>query len=501
MSSLSQHVTEKLTRLILVVTVVFCFLYFFVLQIDAVWPFTIDDMYITLRYAKHWADGYGLVWNVNEHPVEGYSNFSYVLLAWLADLFHFNPVFILKITGIIALFLLTNILFYLSKFWVLSRFAWIPSLWLLAYCGQIIWAVSGLETTLYEALLLSSVYFILKGLGYRAYPNPVARLNIKYFVVAGMLLSIAGMTRPEGIALILLFLGITGLSLGQTQLAARYGFLILLCVTLLTYFPYLIWRLGYFGYLFPNSVYCKGVTEGSSFLLDKQYLGLIWPFVLCAMPLARDKLDKRFLFLCLPSALYLILCIKASPLVAFYNRLFLPAFALFLPLAITGIVRGCKRSALIYVVSVFLCAFIPMKSLNDYRYFVINPQRGEQLRKQVVSWLLMHTDKQEQVVLSDSGFIPYYSELPFIDSYCLNNEKMAHDSQGDMYAYFCDELLLQKPEVIILTSRIRKHVVEYTPADACLASKLKYSPWYHPVAIFRTEENKDDYYQYSIYTK
>jgi hypothetical protein len=41
--------------------------------IVAAWPFTVDDAYITLRYAKHLAGGQGLVWNLGERPVEGYS--------------------------------------------------------------------------------------------------------------------------------------------------------------------------------------------------------------------------------------------------------------------------------------------------------------------------------------------------------------------------------------------------------------------------------------------
>ncbi len=60
------------------------FIYLIIGQINAIWPFTIDDMYISLRYAKHWAAGDGLVWNVSAAPVEGYSNFSFVVLAAFA---------------------------------------------------------------------------------------------------------------------------------------------------------------------------------------------------------------------------------------------------------------------------------------------------------------------------------------------------------------------------------------------------------------------------------
>ena len=46
--------------------------------------FTCDDAYISFRYAQHFADGHGLVLNLdpNEAPVEGYTNFSWTM--WLA---------------------------------------------------------------------------------------------------------------------------------------------------------------------------------------------------------------------------------------------------------------------------------------------------------------------------------------------------------------------------------------------------------------------------------
>ena len=44
--------------------------------------FVCDDAYISFRYAKNLADGHGLRFNLGDHlPVEGYSNFLWVLLA------------------------------------------------------------------------------------------------------------------------------------------------------------------------------------------------------------------------------------------------------------------------------------------------------------------------------------------------------------------------------------------------------------------------------------
>ena len=55
----------------------------------AVWhaaslAWTCDDAFITFRYAQHFVDGHGLVFNLdpNEAPVEGYTNFSWTM--WMA---------------------------------------------------------------------------------------------------------------------------------------------------------------------------------------------------------------------------------------------------------------------------------------------------------------------------------------------------------------------------------------------------------------------------------
>src|SRR5512143_3483048 len=39
-----------------------------------------DDAYISFRYARNFADGHGLVFNPGQPPVEGYSNFLWVVL-------------------------------------------------------------------------------------------------------------------------------------------------------------------------------------------------------------------------------------------------------------------------------------------------------------------------------------------------------------------------------------------------------------------------------------
>jgi hypothetical protein len=45
------------------------------------WGYVFDDSFITYRYAKNLAMGYGITWNHGLPPTEGYTNFLLVLIS------------------------------------------------------------------------------------------------------------------------------------------------------------------------------------------------------------------------------------------------------------------------------------------------------------------------------------------------------------------------------------------------------------------------------------
>lgn len=182
------------------------FFYLLVLQIQAIWPFTIDDMYISLRYARNWAAGEGIVWNLNAPRVEGYSNFSFVVLGFVTILLKGNPVIVLKLAGLLGLIFTCYFLYLISRFWLPKRKSLLPCIALLFYKGQIIWATSGLETAVYESLICGALYFCLRGMGYNLTPHSRGHSLHGYFVTSGIFLTLAGMTRPEAPAIMMLFL-------------------------------------------------------------------------------------------------------------------------------------------------------------------------------------------------------------------------------------------------------------------------------------------------------
>lgn len=123
-------------------------------------------------------------------------------------------------------------------------------------------------------------------------------------------------------------------------------------------------------------------------------------------------------------------------------------------------------------------------SLDAYRYFSQNPVHGEQLRKSVVQWLNTHAKNQDRVVLADSGLIPFLSGLTFIDSYCLNNKEMAQFPAVKRYELFCQQILEEKPQIIILTALIDKGKIIYTPGDSCLKPFLDVHKEYKLGGVF-----------------
>ena len=46
---------------------------------------------ISMNYAKHLAGGYGMVWNIGEAPVQGFTNMGWML--WMALLHHYPLMF------------------------------------------------------------------------------------------------------------------------------------------------------------------------------------------------------------------------------------------------------------------------------------------------------------------------------------------------------------------------------------------------------------------------
>src|SRR5215468_7707203 len=103
--------------------------------------FTTDDAFITLRYARHLVGGDGITWNVGEPPLEGYSNFSFLVLGAASMKMGVDPVLLLKWTGALGLLAALCTSYVLARQWVGPALAWLPAQFLTIQRGAVGWSV------------------------------------------------------------------------------------------------------------------------------------------------------------------------------------------------------------------------------------------------------------------------------------------------------------------------------------------------------------------------
>src|SRR5262245_47413837 len=173
--------------------------------------FLTDDSYISFRYSRNMANGFGLVFNPGHEPVEGYSNFLYVIVLAAFSALGIAPermANVLSGIGTLALFG-TVAWFSLRRALDDARHVWVAVLpvALLAITRSIaVWSSSGLETRWFEALLVGGTLRLVVELE--------AQLNGRSArPIAVWLFALATLTRPDGLLLSMSAFGATFLVL------------------------------------------------------------------------------------------------------------------------------------------------------------------------------------------------------------------------------------------------------------------------------------------------
>ncbi|PJZ58473.1 hypothetical protein [Leptospira barantonii] len=240
-----------------------------------------DDAFISLRYAKNFAEGKGLVFNEGEF-VEGYTNFLWTVLMIPFHLTEkIDPVDATYFFGILSFL---GICIYLFLFWrKFSReefsFPFALSCFVLLHHNRV-FATGGLETSLHGFLFLAASYHLLQ------------TKEITYYkLIPGVFLScLSCLNRPDGA----LFHALVGLyiaaSFFQTIRLQSFRSAILnpsfgiLVVEYSSPALFYIWKLEYYGNLLPNTFYAKSggsvyLSQGLLYLTSflKMYYALI-PF-------------------------------------------------------------------------------------------------------------------------------------------------------------------------------------------------------------------------------
>ena len=114
------------------------------------WRATLDDAYITFRYARHLAEGYGFgAWNHTGEHVEGYSSLLWMLLLAGAARLGIDVQIASKVLGVAAALIVIAALVRRRE----DRPAFLAGLFLALYVPFLLYAVSGMEAVAFTSLV------------------------------------------------------------------------------------------------------------------------------------------------------------------------------------------------------------------------------------------------------------------------------------------------------------------------------------------------------------
>lgn len=225
----------------------------------------IDDAGISFAYARSLAAGHGLVSQPGVEPVEGYSNFLWVLgLVPFFPLGLFDPVITPKAVGLVLAFASLALLHgSLSVLTGGRRLVSLTVLLLLAVNTSFaVWTVSGLENPLY-ALLVCLLFWLVVREREAGGPSPA-----RYPWAAGATAAAIAMTRPDGVVFAVLYplLAPTLDGLPRRARTALRRLPPYAGAFALLFGGFLAFRLLYFGDFYPNTYYVKGGPRPADFL-------------------------------------------------------------------------------------------------------------------------------------------------------------------------------------------------------------------------------------------
>jgi hypothetical protein len=430
-------------------------------QATRVWSFDTDDAFITLRYAKHLAEGHGITWNVADPvPVEGYSNFSYVLIAALALRLGGDALLWLKLIGTASLLVSCVLSFWVTRRLVGQVAATVPAILLAAYPGTTLWAVSGLETLFYMALVLATL-----GTFFSALDEPAEAQSRRRLQWAGLLGLLVACTRPEGPLVMAILALALCLHVARSRglVAAGRPLVSLLAPFALPYTAYTLWRLVHFERLVPNTVLCKVGIHGGPYDIVASFLALAIPYVPLALCLAPRRIDIRHVVLWAVPVVYAVLLVGVDPMIGYYNRHVLTAWVPLLVLFTVGLVnvtgwmlRGAAQQLREWLVVAAVLGWTSAVGAGPVEFDTVAmvdvyAQRMA-ARRELGAWLSTRVGSGERYLIGDCGMVPYIAEGVAIDAFCLNNRAMTTPPIAGSQDAFIDSVLADPPEYVIVHS-------------------------------------------------
>jgi len=486
----------------------------FALLAASLWPATLDDAFISYRYARNFVEGHGLVFNPGER-VEGYSNLLWVLLL--------SPVIALggdveaaaKLIGVgcgLGALLLAMLLLR-RHFRASTPVVLLFGAWLATCTGFVYYAVSGLETLFYTLQLLLLIWFLVQ-----KKPGPAALVCTTLLV-----------TRPEGMLFILPlalcvwpgwherkegaggFLTYLSVRNGEGRGARIWWLYPLIPVAGLALAT--LWRWQYYGALLPNTFNAKIKTHWgllhyamwhTQTFINYAYRSFAWNewvlilalFYLLFLLSRRDLAPAAVL-----GCLLFFIWFSGSDWMSF-GRFYVPALpviGLFAWAGVQAITSALQRRrfkgerrwlwlGLPILFNLVTFYYADEELAGGER---INPAMHSRPHRVAGLWLREHARPGEKLVVNEIGAIGWYSNLPVIDMIGLTDKRIPGFWKSGDFAGYADFILAQRPVWIALNDRQQPADAGMDPAHSALYERMQAEGSFQLVHTFPLRRGKN----------
>ena len=471
----------------------------FIVRLVMVWPATVDDAYITYRYASNLAHFGAPVWNLGEpHPAEGYTSFLWMVLMTVPHLFHFGAVVFSKVLGVACTCATIFVSAWLASTLCRSTRPFIR--WLTAVLAVPIFvaspavaihAVSGMETALYTFLATA---LLLTALLLQQTPasSPPKQGLVNAFFILGLLLVL---TRPEGSLLVLAASGtlLLGKRSSASVSAPSYGRRFVLSglgLFLLPATAFLFWRMSYYHHIFPLSFFVKvaapssrahfdGARELLAFLRE---IFLAQPVFGMSLVVATVKVWRTAAPALVALLAHVAFFAIPKPIMAFEWRFLFPVLPFLAGLSAVGLVAllewmgdrlqskatdtiaSSRATGVLSVGAVAVALQVWMTLPNSARHLADFAAYGSAMNSahiplgKALRRIGGKNPSQHFLATGEAGAIPYYSGWRTTDIFGLNDVLIATSHVRDMHS-----VLAANPEIVVLVSSSPTKFVAFAP--------------------------------------
>jgi arabinofuranosyltransferase len=422
-----------------------------------------EDAAMLMRYADHLAHGYGIVWNIGQPPVDGATDFLFMVVVAALMKIGIPLGRAVRVLGLVSLAALVLLIYWVNRRLWKSHIAFAALSALYLAFGAGLTYVAAYFGTPFFALFAALTWTLSLILIQKE--NPPLWLSL-LFALSGL---ITGLIRPEGV--ILASLMMISILVMKGWRASAKTIAIFIGIFLVLGGAYFLWRWNYFGYPLPNPFYKKG---GGILYWDGLQASFTNVFSLCGLFLLAYLIGFRstktarqtiaFLIPVIGFASAFILISSETNFGGRFQYALLPIVLLsWFPL-VRGFDqeigapalgqmetrrRGLVSASLLVVAVLVLCSSYSQGISIDY---------SRDGRYDMAQALQAYSGRGYSMATSEAGLLPLYSQWNAIDTWGLNDEWIAHN--GGITADYLDRY---KPELIIFHAHFSPLAPPTTP--------------------------------------